>query len=399
MPRASAVQRYVVSPGAAATGRRPARSTSTSPARASMAATRAAPSAASWSTSGRSKPAVAAASTRRWAHAASAGSGGRPIASASAGRAEEQVALRVRADRGQLDAPRPCRQRRDPVGLHGGQVGLAVQAVAEREEALAERAAVERLAAAADDRLQRERDARAGARAHPASVACSTSSAKRSRAASSSVPSEPTSSGLAGNPDAARRTAGARIVGEIEVAEALVQQHPAVDRAGHGGGADVVAHRHRRVALGAQGGGVGAGAGPAGGVEADELAVGRAHDGEQVAAEAAQVGGGDGDRGVGGDRRIDRVAAPHEDLHRRLRRQLVGRRGHRPTTPGRRGGHELDHRPGPYRRPVGCARPSAGQARHVPPDHSWSENGRLASGNPSSWGMLGHGVGTVRAPR
>ena len=71
-----------------------------------IASSSAAPSASSWSTSGRSKPAVAAASTRRWAHAASSGSSGSPTASASASGAEEQVALRVRADRVQLDAER-----------------------------------------------------------------------------------------------------------------------------------------------------------------------------------------------------------------------------------------------------------------------------------------------------
>ena len=107
-PAASAVHRYVVSPAAAATGRRPARSTSTARPRSSMAASRAAPSAASWSTSGRSKPAVAAASTSRWAHAASSGSSGSPTRRRARAAPSEQVALRVRADRA---TARPRRRR------------------------------------------------------------------------------------------------------------------------------------------------------------------------------------------------------------------------------------------------------------------------------------------------
>ena len=71
VPPAPAVHRYVVSPGVAATGRSPACSRSTRPARSSIAASRAAPSAQSWSTSGRSNDAVDAASTRTCAQRAS----------------------------------------------------------------------------------------------------------------------------------------------------------------------------------------------------------------------------------------------------------------------------------------------------------------------------------------
>ncbi len=83
VPPASAVHRYVVSPDAAATGLLPACSTSTSPARSSIAASSVAPSAQSWSTSGRSKPAVAAASTSTCAQPASVQSSGTPTRSAS----------------------------------------------------------------------------------------------------------------------------------------------------------------------------------------------------------------------------------------------------------------------------------------------------------------------------
>ena len=82
--------------------------------------------------------------------------------------------------------------------------------------------------------------------------------------------------------------AGASSVGQRQAAEALVQRHPAVDAAGHGDGADVVAERHLGVALGAQRGGVGAAAGPPAGVQRVHLAA-VVDEREQVAAHAAQV--------------------------------------------------------------------------------------------------------------
>ena len=58
-------------------------------------------------------------------------------------------------------------------------------------------------------------------------------------------------------------------------------------------------------------GGVGAGTGAPAGVQGvDTCAV--VHQREQVAAHAAQVRAGDGDRRVGGDGRVDRVAAEGE---------------------------------------------------------------------------------------
>ena len=73
-----------------------------------------------------------------------------------------------------------------------------------------------------------------------------------------------------------------------------------------------------------------------------------------------RCGAGDGDRGVGGDRRVDGVAAPGEDLHRRLRGQLVGRRGHRAQRPDRGRRAPAGPSAGPYRRPSRTGRRRSG---------------------------------------
>ena len=84
-----------------------------------------------------------------------------------------------------------------------------------------------------------------------------------------------------------------------------------------------MAERHLGAALGAQRRSVGTGAGTSGGVEREHLSV-PMDEGEQVAAHAAQVRRGDGDRCVGGDRRVDGVATEHQRPQAGLRGQLVG---------------------------------------------------------------------------
>ena len=51
---------------------------------------------------------------------------------------------------------------------------------------------------------------------------------------------------------------------------------------------------------------------------------------EQVAPEAAQVLGGDGQHGIGGDRRVDSIAAGPEDIACCGRGQQIDRRDHGP---------------------------------------------------------------------
>ena len=98
-----------------------------------------------------------------------------------------------------------------------------------------------------------------------------------------------------------------------------------------------MAERHLGVSRGPQRGGVGTGSRPSAGVEGDDRPSG-VHEDEQVATETAQVGRRDGHRGVGGDRRVDRVAAAVEGDHAGLRRDLVGGGDHRRRTPGRSDG-------------------------------------------------------------
>ena len=81
--------------------------------------------------------------------------------------------------------------------------------------------------------------------------------------------------------------------------------------------------RHLGVALGSEAAAVGAGPGPARGVEGEDLAV-AVDEGEQVAAHAAQVRTGDGDCRVGGDRRVDGVATEGQCTQAGLGGQLIG---------------------------------------------------------------------------
>ena len=234
-----------------------------------MRSSRAVPSAPSCSTAGRSCPATVAASINRWAHCASSGSAGRPEPVDERSRAEREVALRVRRDRVQHlvergdataasthSAPRTC------------EVVVAVQAVAEPTQPVAELAEVEAVAPALGDGAQRAR----AAPGRRTTVAGSARLARPARAGFAAAVVERCqrrrrAAGDAGNPSSARRMAGASSVGHRQAAEPLVQRDPAVDATRHRDGADVVAERHLGVALGAQLRRIAAGAGPAGGVQ------------------------------------------------------------------------------------------------------------------------------------
>ena len=115
IPAASAVHRYVVSPGAG--GDRPAAGAlevdEAGARRRSRRAGRRRRPRRGARRAGRT-PAVAAASTSRWAQRGVVGVVGQAERVGEPGGAEQQVALRVRADRRQLDAERRAPQRRRP---------------------------------------------------------------------------------------------------------------------------------------------------------------------------------------------------------------------------------------------------------------------------------------------
>ena len=347
IPPASAVHRYVVSPAAAATGRLPARSTSTRPAaRLDRGEQRGAVGPLVEHVGpverGRRRRLDEEVRPARVVGVV----GQRRARSASRAAPSSEVALRVRADRRAARRPNAAAaQRRRPSrpATRPGRPRRSSPAPSV-EQALAERAAVERVAAAGDDGLQGERHA---GPAHPraGAVACSTSSSKRGRrrvVEQAERADEQRAGREAGRGQADRRGEDRR---QVEAAEALVQRHPAVDAAGHG---------HRCGCRGATASSVRPSARSAAAsapcparplaFEADHLAVGRAHEGEQVATHPAQVRGGDGDRRVGGDRRVDGVAAAVEHRHRRLRGELVGRGGDRTERSDGAGGDAWRHR-------------------------------------------------------
>ena len=172
---------------------------------ASIAASRARPSARSWSTSGRSKPAAVAASIRRCAQRGSSGSSGRSSRSARRQAAEGQIALRVGRDRVEIDAERRRRE----------------WAVPRRPASVARSSATNWPVAEIDRARHRTRRRRTQSRppSRQAGSASATRAAGRGRRVASparrarpssarerldrALPSEATSSGLAGKPSAA----------------------------------------------------------------------------------------------------------------------------------------------------------------------------------------------------
>ncbi len=246
-----------------------------------------------------------------------AGVGGEPR------RPERQVALRVGRQRAQLDAEHVDAEHVDPVGVTLLEVGLGEQSVAAVDQSLPEGAPVERVATAPGDRLQRQGNARP-ADERPRSVG---------------LVGELVQLALAGiveeRDHQGEQRAGREATGgetdrrgeddvEVEQPEAVVEGDPSVDATGDRHAAQIATERHHREAFGAQRRGVGARTGAPAGVEPDEVAAGRRHDGEEITTHSAQVRSGDGDRGVGGDRRVDGVAASGEREHPRLGGQLVG---------------------------------------------------------------------------
>jgi hypothetical protein len=167
------------------------------------------------------------------------------------GHAERQVALRVRADRGQLDTERTRRERLDPLRLGGGEVVGGEQASADCDQPLAERAPVERAASPGHDGLQCQGDPGAPNPDTPGS-----------RLVGELV--ELLTAGVVEQGERADEQCAGRESrrgetdrrgenhGQVEGPEALVQGDPTVDASRDGDGADVVAQRDRGQMLGAQ---------------------------------------------------------------------------------------------------------------------------------------------------
>ena len=209
---------------------------------ASISASSAAPSASSWSTSGRSKPAAVAASISRWAHRGSSGSSGRSSRSASRGRAEREVALRVRADRVQVDAER----RRAVSGSTQsacvrGEVGLGEQAGAEFEQTVAERAAVEPVAPGRPARPARTSAAPGRRTRAPVRVACVGEFGEVGSAGCVEAPQRADEQRAGREPVGGERVGRGQHDVERERSEPFVQREPSVDAARH-------RHRVRRRA-------------------------------------------------------------------------------------------------------------------------------------------------------
>ncbi len=223
---------------------------------------------------------------------------------------QQQVALGVRRGRPHAVAERVDAQRRLPGGLRGGQVGLGEQALALFDEPSAELAEVEPVAAFAGDGAQRRRGAppRDGvAGDEPDEVFGALDAFERSPGGREHGGGGPA---VLGQADRGRQQLGHRLR-----PVAPVQREPAVDAPGDGRGPDVVAEGHRRAPFGAQRLGVGAGPGPPGGVQArGRRLAGPVDEGEQVAAEAAQVRGHDRQGRSGRDGGVDGVAALGQHL-------------------------------------------------------------------------------------
>ncbi len=132
----------------------------------------------------------------------------------------------------------------------------------------------------------------------------------------------------AAKPCSASSTAGPRTSCESQAAVAPVEREPAVDGARHRHAADVLAQGHHRHALGAHACGVRAGTGTADRQQRLGRGVGRGHHGEDVAAEAAQVGADDRHHCSRGHCGVGRRAAAGEHAQARRCGQLVGRRHH-----------------------------------------------------------------------
>ena len=122
------------------------------------------PSAPSHSTSGRSLPTAVAAATRADRPGAVVGVVGQAVTLGEPGPGQRQVALRRGRDGPEVVVPDAQAERRDPLGQGPGEIVGCVLALPQRQEALAELAAVEAVAPLPGDRLQ----GASGARPHDA---------------------------------------------------------------------------------------------------------------------------------------------------------------------------------------------------------------------------------------
>ena len=252
---------------------------------------------------------------------------------------ERRDALRVRRDRGDLDAGVGRGDGLDPLAAVGGDVVGGHHPAGRLDgprDLLADRPVVVGLAPAVRDRAQRRSQERL------AEGVARTAGRGEDRAGCVVEGGERSVDGAGG--DVGERVAvsggargGRERIGQGAAAESVEQLDPGIDRAG-----DVdcqwPALRHRLVAgcadaVDRQGGG-----GAAAAVEAAKSALGWIPDeGEGVAAEAAGVAVDDGEHRVGGDRGVDGRAAGTKGLDARGRGHWVRRHNH--AVGSRHGGH------------------------------------------------------------
>ena len=249
-------------------------------------------------------------------------------------RSDHEVSLRVRCDRVEIDAERRHAEGIHPVRLDRAEVVGIEQSVAEFHQAVAERPEVEAVATADRQRGKHERGTRS----------------PNDSSGRGGLFGQLRQIGPAGRVEAAKRSDEQRTrrepLGckatcrrkdrvERQRAEPFVQGDPTVDAPRHRDRADVELEGHLAEAIGPQHGRVGSGAGSAGCVEC----VGRpgravtrrivdVDQCEEVPADAAEVGTGDRDRCVGGDRRVDGVASSGEYGDASGGGELVGTRHH-----------------------------------------------------------------------
>ncbi len=161
---------------------------------------------------------------------------------------------------------------------------------------------------------------------------------------------------------------------ERQAAMAAVEREPAVHGAGHRHAPDVPAQGHHRHPLGAHPRRVGSGTGAPDRQERLGWRAGRGDHGEDVAAQAAQVGADDRHHGTRGHGGIGRRAAAGQHAQARRGGQLVGRRHHAAQPcPGAEGREREGHgtlrarrrRPSaaPRRAPCARRRPRPGRSR------------------------------------
>ena len=323
-----------MSPSAAGGRVAVAASGSSSPARPASSATSSSPSACSCNRSARSRPASADASARRC--------GPRGVVRVLGPADRLEHAGPRRAPDSPASSARSCAARRRAPRWSSGRTQSACPAttsasvkmpVAHRHEPLAEGAAVEGVASAGDDRLQRQRHAGSPNRCAPGWSPGRPARRARPHPAHRASATRRPAAGWPGTRPAARVIAGRSTVARSRRPKRSCSAiHPSTHpgtvtvrgswrngierwRSARSDAADTP-EPARPVAL-----------------STDDVAVGRAHQGEEVATHPAQVRRRHGDGGVGGDGRVDGVATSIEDGHGGLRSPVDRRWPPRPAGP------------------------------------------------------------------